>query len=159
MPFYAQTGWDPKLICAQIGALQSLSYISLGFVLATFRTVFGTPLSLNQFFAYNTLNASTGIGWVTIIGTLINSLVSSILLVVIVERANKCADFTFTLHFIHFLICSAYGGFPSNWEWWILNGVGLAATAIVGEYLCMRRELMEISVSDFLSLRTSASTE
>ena len=37
-----------------------------------------------------------------------------------------------------------------------MNTASLVIMAVVGEYLCMRRELREIRISDFLSSRPSA---
>ncbi len=34
-----------------------------------------------------------------------------------VERAKKCLDFSFTVHFIHIVTCISYAGFPRRWEW------------------------------------------
>jgi hypothetical protein len=79
-------------------------------------------------------------------------------LTLIVERAKKCLDFAFTSHFIHLVACTAFEAFPGNWEWWILQLASLIIMAVVGEYLCMRRELREIRLSDFLSTRTASST-
>lgn len=65
-------------------------------------------------------------------------------LCVVVERAKKCLDFTATLYFLHFLFCLAFRGFPSSLEWWVLNFMGLVLMAVLGEWLCLRRELREI---------------
>ncbi len=79
-------------------------------------------------------------------------------LTLLVERAKKCLDFAFTSHFIHLVACTAFEAFPGNWEWWILQLASLIIMAVVGEYLCMRRELREIKLSDFLTARTASST-
>lgn len=62
----------------------------------------------------------------------------------IVERAKKCLDFTATFHLMHFLFCWQHGGFPSSWEWWAVNSGSLVGMALLGEYLCMKRELQDI---------------
>lgn len=65
----------------------------------------------------------------------------------LVERAKKCLDFSATLFIIHLLICIVYGGWPSSVTWWIVNGACVAAMALVGEWLCIRRELQEIPIT------------
>lgn len=65
-------------------------------------------------------------------------------LCIIIERAKKCLDFAFTFHFVHFVGCWCHSGFPSCWEWWMANSASLIAMALLGEYLCMKRELQEI---------------
>jgi hypothetical protein len=69
---------------------------------------------------------------------------SALILCAIVERAKKCLDFTVTFHLMHLLFCWQHGGFPSSWEWWIANGVSLIGMALLGECLCMKREMQEI---------------
>mmetsp|Transcript_5519 Transcript_5519/g.6980 ORF Transcript_5519/g.6980 Transcript_5519/m.6980 type:complete len:160 (+) Transcript_5519:253-732(+) len=156
MPFYGSQSWDPKLICAQIVALQSASYITLGLFLAFFHQLFGTLIDLNQFFSYSAVDLATSNGWVVVMCTMLNSLICAGALMLVVERAKKCLDFAFTTHLIHLCLCSLYDSFPSTWEWWIVNALSLIIMAVLGEYLCMRRELREIRISDFLSLRTAS---
>lgn len=68
-----------------------------------------------------------------------------------VERAKKCLDFAATLYIIHLFICTVYGGWPSSTVWWVLNITGLAVMALLGEYLCMKREMREIPISRYRS--------
>ena len=65
----------------------------------------------------------------------------------VVERAKKCLDFAATLYIIHLFICIVYGGWPASVTWWVVNITGLAIMALLGEYLCIRRELKEIPIS------------
>ncbi|KAK4781198.1 hypothetical protein SAY87_017304 [Trapa incisa] len=65
----------------------------------------------------------------------------------LIERAKKCLDFSATVYMIHLLFCMLYGGFPSSITWWVVNGTGLAIMALLGEYLCIRRELREIPIT------------
>ena len=72
-------------------------------------------------------------------------------LVYLIERAKKCLDFSVTLFVIHLFICIVYGGWPSSLTWWVVNGTGVAVMALLGEYLCIRRELREIPITRFRS--------
>eukprot|EP00850_Spirogloea_muscicola_P016460 SM000133S26826 [mRNA] locus=s133:395880:397073:+ [translate_table: standard] len=65
-------------------------------------------------------------------------------LLVIVERAKKCLDFTATTYIIHLALCTAYAGLPATFTWWLVNGLALVFMAVLGEWLCMRRELRDI---------------
>ncbi|RCV26020.1 hypothetical protein SETIT_5G211600v2, partial [Setaria italica] len=65
----------------------------------------------------------------------------------VIERAKKCLDFAATLYIIHLFICIVYGGWPASVTWWVVNIAGLAIMALLGEYLCIRRELKEIPIS------------
>jgi len=66
---------------------------------------------------------------------------------VVVERAKKCLDFAATMHIIHLVVCMCYSGFPTNWLWWLLMLTTMVITAVLGEYLCWRREMREIPLS------------
>lgn len=44
-----------------------------------------------------------------------------------------------------------YGGWPSSITWWVVNGTGVAVMALLGEYLCIRRELREIPITRYRS--------
>lgn len=70
-------------------------------------------------------------------------------LVYLIERAKKCLDFSATVYIIHLLICIIYGGWPSSVTWWVVNGTGLAVMALLGEFLCIRRELREIPIARY----------
>lgn len=69
----------------------------------------------------------------------------------LIERSKKCLDFSATLYIIHLFICIVYGGWPSSITWWIVNGTGIAVMALLGEYLCMKRELQEIKIPRYRS--------
>ncbi|KAI8544413.1 hypothetical protein RHMOL_Rhmol08G0294400 [Rhododendron molle] len=75
----------------------------------------------------------------------------AVYMVYLIERAKKCLDFSATLYIIHLLICIMYGGWPSSITWWVVNGTGVAVMALLGEYLCIRRELQEIPISRYRS--------
>jgi protein SYS1 len=65
----------------------------------------------------------------------------------VVERAKKVLDFSCTLHAFHLFI-TVLVGVPTQWTWWILMGVSLLVMTLLGEFLCMRKELREIRRSD-----------
>jgi protein SYS1 len=65
----------------------------------------------------------------------------------VIERAKKCLDFAATLYIVHLFICIVYAGWPTSVTWWVVNITGLAIMALLGEYLCIWRELKEIPIS------------
>ncbi|KAH9615447.1 hypothetical protein KSS87_021362 [Heliosperma pusillum] len=75
--------------------------------------------------------------------------VQTAFLVYIIERAKKCLDFSATIYIVHLFICIMYGGWPSSFTWWIVNIAGLAIMALLGEYLCIRRELQDIPINRY----------
>mmetsp|Transcript_4649 Transcript_4649/g.8235 ORF Transcript_4649/g.8235 Transcript_4649/m.8235 type:complete len:122 (-) Transcript_4649:1347-1712(-) len=105
---------------------QCLGYISQGILLSMFHALFGTVMSLDQvsgldglerngvnvvgvqFFSFSAVDAAAPTGWVIIMSTLLNAVVSAGVLCLVVERAKKCLDFTFTSHFVHLSACTMY---------------------------------------------------
>ena len=73
-----------------------------------------------------------------------SALYSAVLLAIIVEKSKKCLDFSLTLFLIHLGICTAYGGMPRTWDWWIVNILGTIIMILLGEYVCSYFESMEI---------------
>jgi hypothetical protein len=67
----------------------------------------------------------------------------------LIERAKKCLDFSATVYIVHLFICIIHGGWPTSLTWWAVNGTGIAVMALLGEYLCIRRELREIPIDTF----------
>ncbi|XP_068652986.1 uncharacterized protein [Aristolochia californica] len=144
--FYGATVWDPWLIVAQIVTLQCLYYITLGLFLSILVGSRVSRMSLIYFFDYSTITASTVTGWCTIVSFLLTSLAGAGYTYYLIERAKKCLDFSATLYIIHLFICIVYGGWPSSITWWVLNGTGFAVMALLGEWLCIKRESIEIPI-------------
>ncbi|GFP99674.1 protein sys1 homolog [Phtheirospermum japonicum] len=144
--FYGTVAWDPWLIVAQIVCLQCLYYISLGLFLSILVGPRVTKMSLVYFFDFATVTASTSTGWCVVASIFLSSIAGAGFLVYLVERAKKCLDFAATLYIIHLFISFSYGGWPTSVTWWVVNITSLAVMALLGEYLCMRRELREIPI-------------
>ncbi|OIT05292.1 PREDICTED: protein SYS1 homolog [Nicotiana attenuata] len=153
--FYGTSVWDPWLIVAQIVCLQCLYYLTLGIFLAILVGTRVSRMSLVYFFDYATVTASTVTGWCVIAAFILTSLAGAGLLLYLIERAKKCLDFSATLYIVHLFICIVYGGWPSSITWWVVNITGLAVMALLGEYLCIRRELLEIPITRYRSRSVS----
>lgn len=145
--FYGSVVWDPWLIVAQIVCIQCLYYLTLGVFMAIIVGPRVSKMSLVYFFDYATVTLSTVTGWSVIASFLLSSIVGAGFLLYLIERAKKCLDFSATLYIMHLFICIMYGGWPSSVTWWVVNGSGLAVMALLGEYLCIRRELREIPIT------------
>lgn len=149
--FYGSVVWDPWLILAQIVCLQCLYYLTLGVFVSIFVGTRVSHMSLVYFFDYATVTASTVTGWSVIASILLTSVAGAGYMFHLIERAKKCLDFSATVYIIHLFICIVYGGWPSSITWWVVNGTGLALMALLGEYLCIRRELREIPITRYRS--------
>jgi hypothetical protein len=68
-------------------------------------------------------------------------------LLVLVGRSKQCFDFAATVHGFHLLACAVYGGWPRTAFWWALNILSLIVMAVLAEWLCMRHELLPITLA------------
>lgn len=144
--FYGALVWDPWLIVSQIICIQCLNYVSLGLSLWLLVGMHVPRFTLKYFFDYSMITISSITGWCAIVAFFLNALAGAVFLLLVVERAKKCLDFTVTMYIIHLFLCLFYGGFPSSFTWWLVNGIGVVAMAVLGEWLCIRRELREIPI-------------
>ena len=64
----------------------------------------------------------------------------------VVERARKCLDFGATLYVLHFFVCCMHAGFPLHWEWWAANIAAMVFSVVLGEYVCARNEMRDITI-------------
>ncbi|KAL8537578.1 hypothetical protein ACS0TY_012630 [Phlomoides rotata] len=149
--FYGTTAWDPWLIVAQIVFLQCQYYLILGIFLAILVGPRVSKMSLVYFFDFATVTPSTPTGWCVIASIFLSSIAGAVVIVYLVERAKKCLDFSATVYIVHLFICLFYGGWPSAMTWWVVNITGFAVMALLGEYLCMRREVRDIPIGRFRS--------
>ncbi|XP_042429307.1 protein SYS1 homolog [Zingiber officinale] len=145
--FYGTIVWDPWLILAQIVSLQCLYYLTLGFFMVLLVGTRVSWMSLMYFFDFSMLVASTVTGWCAIVSFILSSLAGAVFLLYLIERAKKCLDFSATLYIIHLFISIIYGGWPSSITWWVVNIIGLALMSLLGEWLCIRREMQEIPIT------------
>ncbi|XP_039809275.1 protein SYS1 homolog isoform X1 [Panicum virgatum] len=145
--FYGAMVWDPWLIVSQIVCLQCLYYLALGLSMALLVGTRVPRLTLLYFFDFATLTPRTPTGWCAIASFLLAAVAGAGFMLYVIERAKKCLDFAATLYIIHLFICIVYGGWPASVTWWVVNIAGLAIMALLGEYLCIRRELKEIPIS------------
>jgi len=144
--FYGAMVWDPWLIVSQIVCLQCLYYLSLGLFMWILVGSRVPRLTLLYFFDYSMLSASTVTGWCILAAFFLSAIAGAGYMLFLIERVKKCLDFAATLYIIHLFLCLIYGGWPSSVTWWVSNGVGLAAMALLGEWLCIRRELRDIPI-------------
>ena len=144
---YFAAGFDPVMIVAQICAMQALLYLGLGAWLLLLNGLAGRPataVGLEQVFSAKALRMSQPGGVVALVAFFLNALAGGGFLVLVVERAKKCLDFTATYHILHLVFCTLYDGWPEGWEWWVVMITNVIVMSLLGEYLCMRSEMREI---------------
>jgi hypothetical protein len=66
----------------------------------------------------------------------------------IIEKANKCLDYTLTVFILHVIFVWSYNKkFPWSLEWWLINAGLIFVTTILAEWTCMRIEQQEIKLT------------
>ncbi|GLC36025.1 hypothetical protein PLESTM_000393900 [Pleodorina starrii] len=145
---YGAAVWDPVLIIAQIVTIQCLFYLSLGLWQGLFLGSSVARLSIQHLFSWRAYSLATYVGCVSALSLLVTAALGAVFLMWIVERAKKCLDFASTCFIFHLCFCWSYEGFPARLEWWLVNGIGLIIMSLFGEWLCLRREMQEIPLSE-----------
>ena len=66
----------------------------------------------------------------------------------IIEKANKCLDYTLTIFIIHIVSVWVHTRkFPWSLEWWLINAGLIFVTTILAEWTCMKIEQQEIKLT------------
>mmetsp|Transcript_88411 Transcript_88411/g.143141 ORF Transcript_88411/g.143141 Transcript_88411/m.143141 type:complete len:155 (+) Transcript_88411:188-652(+) len=146
--FYGKEQFDAQFIISQMLCMQALHYLGLGVAYVLMDSLMGVPLSLDQFFGDDIF--ADGMGnrraWATVFGAFIAAFLNTAALYVVVQRAKKCLDFGITLYVWHIVLCVVYNGLPGAWEWWVSTIGSCVATILLGEYVCARREMRDITI-------------
>lgn len=153
---YGREPWDPRKILTQILVLQVLYYMSFGVTLYVLAFFAGCSLDTDHLFSARHVHFSSKMGWLVTGASLATAFAGALFLMQVVERAKKCLDFAFTQYFGHFLAVVVYQGFPTEWQWWLVQGVCVAVMSALGERLCLRREMQDISVDDIMRSKGKA---
>lgn len=136
--------FNPKLILSQMTALQCGHYLFVLMLIQINHVFFATSITVDRLFTCHYLNIWTAEGWIDNSAVLLSAVSNAVLLAVIVEKAKKCLDFSFTLFMIHTIACTVYDGLPSTWDWWIVHILHMIIMIVLGEYFCSRREMRDI---------------
>jgi hypothetical protein len=65
----------------------------------------------------------------------------------IVEKANRCLDFSLTIFILHIFISTIVYRFPSSFNWWLAHGIIVTITILASEFVCLKLETAEIKLS------------
>jgi protein SYS1 len=140
--------FDPLLTLTQIGAVQSIYYVSSTILLLGGSYFIEFPfLSLRSLFDADQLSLSTSAGKYLIALYFLNALVLSLSLTVLVRRSKLCLDFVGTCYFFHFILSWLFTlQFPLSVTWWTVQVLSAILATLLGEYLCLRGEMEAIPV-------------
>lgn len=102
---------------------------------------------MGQLFSPDAFILSQNYSFITIMANFINIIFVVLTLAYIVEKANKCLDFTLTVFILHLLFTWIIYKFPNHLNWWIAHGVIITVTVLAAEFFCLKLETAEIKLS------------
>ncbi|GMI46270.1 hypothetical protein TrCOL_g319 [Triparma columacea] len=137
--------FSPKLILAQIVALQCYHYFTLCLIYQVISIFSSTSPTLVNILGTERLSFGSVQGIMDCLVLITGYVANTVGLYLVVKKSAKCLDFTITLLIFHLLSTILYTrGFPTSWEWWIINVVGGLVMVLGGEWVCSRAELRDI---------------
>lgn len=152
---FRQSAWDPPLIISQIICLQSLYYGFLAFSTSVLMKLFDGSNSLDFLVGWQHVGVNSVNGMLIILGHLVAAFASSYAVVVVVERARLCLDFTGTLYLLHWLfVAYLSSSIPRSLTWYVLLFASFALTFYHSRSLCIERELQPIEIQGSHADRT-----
>ena len=83
----------------------------------------------------------------TFLANLLNILFVVLAEAYIVEKANKCLDFTVTVFVIHLCFVWYEYKFPWALQWWLTQALIVTVNVLASEFFCMKLETAEIKLS------------
>ncbi|KAI3660481.1 hypothetical protein MP638_004310 [Amoeboaphelidium occidentale] len=149
------TFWDPWLIISQILCIQSTVYFFWSLIIYFASFMSENSPSLSQVLTSKQYTFEYISGWTFIfLYFLCTTLVGAASIAITVGKLRQCLDFGCTFFFLHLLLCSFYHKIPDNFLWWACTFINLTCMVLLAEYLCMRIELMPISIGGSTSIST-----
>jgi hypothetical protein len=78
---------------------------------------------------------------------------SALAIVYIVGRYKQCLDFSFTVHFYHFLACWMYNyHYPNIFSWYVVQILSIVIMTIFSEHFSKKNELRNIPLTSRVDL-------
>ena len=93
------------------------------------------------------MDLSERYGFITILAHVVNIIPYIVAQAFIVEKANKCLDYTVTTWFMHTIGIWRYSGrFPWTFNYFLVHGLLITVTTLAAEFVLMRIEQQEIKL-------------
>mmetsp|Transcript_1328 Transcript_1328/g.1362 ORF Transcript_1328/g.1362 Transcript_1328/m.1362 type:complete len:116 (+) Transcript_1328:257-604(+) len=98
-------------------------------------------------FSVSALDLSLEYSFITLTANFINIIFVVIAEAYLVEKANRCLDFSLTIFFLHLLLTWGVNKFPWQLNWWLWQAAIVTITTLLSEFVCLRLETAEIKIS------------
>ena len=147
---FGDTGWNPRAILARIALQQGAFYAAYASSLVLLALTVGTSLHTDYIWSSKRVSVLTSFGWAGIVSWVVADVVSCWALPYTAQRAKRCWDYSATVLILHTALSTLYDTFPTHWDWWVMAAMSFIMTTTLGEWLCMRVEMADISVDTIL---------
>lgn len=125
----------------EIVTLQLCYYFTLTLLIIAVDDLMGHRMHIGQLFDPRAFELSHKYGYTNLIVHVLNIPFVVAAEAFIVEKANKCLDFTVTIFILHVIaVCCWFGHFPLNFRFYLINGIIIVVTVLAAECFCMRLE-------------------
>uniref|UniRef100_A0A6U3BLW5 Protein SYS1 homolog n=1 Tax=Lotharella globosa TaxID=91324 RepID=A0A6U3BLW5_9EUKA len=153
---FGQNIWDPWLIIAQIGIMQSSFYLLTGFWLVFLQTLVPTASTptLSHLLSASMMDRDVAVSIAPVLALFFSAPLCAVICAHVVDRAWQCLDFSGTVYFLHLIACTIHSGFPLYWEWWLANGLSMTIMVLLSEYWLVKKEQQPIEMDKMLSAMT-----
>lgn len=109
-------------------------------MILVFDFVAGYRSHMGQLFNPTAFDLSMNYSFITIAANFANIIFVVLTLAIIVEKANRCLDFTLTVFIIHLLLTCVVYKFPNTFNWWATHGILITVTVLTSEFVCLKLE-------------------
>ncbi len=115
--------------------------MSLGIIILILNLITGYRSHIGQIFSVTAFDLSKRYSFVTVLANIINIVFNVIAQAFVVEKANKCLDFTLSVFIIQIICMWIFQGkFPWSFNFYLINTGIIFVTVLAAEYTCMRIE-------------------
>lgn len=147
---------DPRTLAIQIILSQTLYYLVFIACSVFLQILFGFRYDTFAIFKYYYI-VKTSFGILLILSNLVASIASAFIFYKTIGRSKLCLDFSVTRQIIHIIpTWFVSGSFPFLFSWWIIQTISVIISTLLGERLCMKKELEPILLQHYPK-NTSAS--
>ena len=139
--------FDPILIISQIFLIFSMYHTTQIFFTFLFNTLFGLKLHIDQILSSEALDFSTSYGIAYLCSSFFTYLFMCVILIVIVDKANKILDYTLTNFLFHLILTTLNSHFPRSFMWGSMHICFLIIVTLISEFVSLKLDQRGIKLN------------
>ena len=145
--YFKNQNYDPILICSQILMIFGVFYSFFIIFIFVFDIVLGLKVHIDQILNVDSIELTTKYGLASILALIFSNIIIVILMIFVIEKANKILDYVLTNFLLHFILTTLNSKkIPFNFSWWFVNITVLTIVTVITEYICLTLERKDISL-------------